>query len=474
MAAVEPAASEKLSTRTKLAFGAGDLGPAIVAGINGFFLNAFLLDVAGLRPAMAGTIFFLVKIWDAVNDPLMGTLSDRTRTRWGRRRPWLLFAAVPFGLFFFLQWIVPPVGDWGKFWYYLVVAILLDTAYTAVNVPYAALTPELTHDYDERTSLSSYRMSFSILGSVFAASLHTVIVGAFDPADGTGSVYIGHMVSAAVWAFFIIVPNLITFAFTRETHFREERPQGPGFLEGLRIAFRNRAFITVALIYLLSWLSVQFVQTNLLFYVRYWMGAESQFGTLVLAVQLSGFLFILFWNQVSKRLGKQNTYYIGMSFWVVVCLVLFFVQPGQVPALFVLAILAGGGVGISYLIPWSMLPDVIELDELETGQRREGVFYGFFVFLQKLGLSLGLIVLNFTLEATGYINQVPGEPVPVQPPSVLLALRLFVSAVPAVILLASFAAVRAYPIDREQHAHIRAELSRRRAEPGVSETGASR
>jgi GPH family glycoside/pentoside/hexuronide:cation symporter len=418
-----------------------------------------LLDVAGLRPAMAGTIFLIVKIWDAVNDPIMGTLSDRTKTRWGRRRPWLLFAALPFGLFFFLQWLVPPISDLAKFWYYLIVAILLDAAYTAVNVPYASLTPELSHDYDERTSLSTYRMSFSILGSVTAAFLHTVIIGAFDPVH----VRTAYMVSAGIWAIVITVPNFITFAFTRETHFKEDRPEGPGFLEGLRIAFRNRAFITVTVIYLLSWLSVQFVQNNLILYVRYWAGAERIFGTIVLAVQVSGFLFILLWNQVSRRIGKQNTYYTGMGFWIVVSIALFFVQPGQTSLLLILAILAGGGVSISYLIPWSMLPDVIELDELETGQRREGVFYGFFVFLQKLGMSLGMSVSNFILEATGYINNVPGQPLPIQPPSALLALRLFVSAVPAAILLVSFFVVHAYPITRETHARMRAELQRRRA-----------
>ena len=449
--------SEKLSFFTKLAFGAGDLGPAIVAAVNGFFLNAFLLDVAGLRPAAVGTIFLLAKIWDAVNDPIMGALTDRTKSRWGRRRPWLLFAAIPFGLAFFMHWIVPPLDDTGKFWYYLIVAILLDTAYTAINVPYAALTPELSHDYDERTSLSSFRFSFSILGGVLAAFFHTVIVGAF------GNAYTGNAVSAAVWAFFIAAPNFITFAFTREVHFKEDRPKGPGFLEGLQIAFRNKAFVIVTLIYLLSWLSVQFVQNNLFLYVKYWIGAESQFGMLILAVQFSAFIFVLIWAKVSQRLGKQKVYYIGMSFWILVSFLLFTIQQGQVTLIFILAVLAAAGVSISYLIPWSMLPDVIELDELETGQRREGIFYGFFVFLQKLGISMGIALSNYALELTGYINQVPGGPVPVQPPAALLSLRVFVSLVPVVILLISFAVVARYPITRQKHAEMRAELARRKA-----------
>jgi GPH family glycoside/pentoside/hexuronide:cation symporter len=454
----ETISSPKLTRITKFAYGIGDLGPAIVAAISGFFLNAFLLDVAGLRPAAAGTIFLIVKIWDSVNDPLIGSISDRTNTRWGRRRPWLLFGAVPFGLAFFLQWLVPPLGAAGKFWYYLIVAILLDTGFTAVNVPYTALTAELTQDYDERTTLNSYRFSFSIVGGMIAAFLHSVLIQSFD------SVLVSNAISAAMWAFVIIASNFITFAFTKESDFKETAVDGPGFLEGLKIVFSNRAFINVTIIYLMSWLCIQFVQANLLLYVRYWVNAEDQFSFLILAVQVSAFLFLLFWAWLSNRIGKKNIYFAGMTFWIVVEIALFFVQPGQVTLLYILAFLAGVGVSIGYLVPWSMLPDVIELDELETGQRREGIYYGFFVFLQKLGISLGLAVSNFALELTGYINQEPGGPIPVQPDEVKFALRVFVSLVPAVILLLSFPVVKRFPIDRAKHAEIKAELARRKAE----------
>jgi GPH family glycoside/pentoside/hexuronide:cation symporter len=151
-----------------------------------------------------------------------------------------------------------------------------------------------------------------------------------------------------------------------------------------------------------------------------------------------------------------------MTFWIVVEIVLFFVQPGQFNLLLILAILAGVGVSVGYLIPWSMLPDVVELDELETGQRREGIYYGFFVFLQKLGISLGLALSNFILDAAGYINAENLNTLPEQPTAVLLSLRIFVSLVPAVILLASFPIVYRYPLTREKHAEIRAALAARK------------
>jgi len=443
----------RLPVSTKLAFGAGDTGPAIVAAINGFFLNAFLLQVAKLDPYMTGIIFLLAKVWDSVNDPLIGWLSDHTKTRWGRRRPWLLFGAIPFGLAFFLHWVVPPLGDIGKFWYYLIVAILLDTAFTAVNVPYTALTPELSPDYDERTSLNTYRFSFSILGGVIAAALHLPIVNSFsDPV-------VGNAVSAAIWSFFLIVPNFITFAFTKESHFKDKPKEvEPGLLEGLRIAFKNKPFIYVTSIYLLAWLCIQFVQNNLFLYVQYWIGPEaaSMFSILVLGVQISAFIFVLVWTRVSERIGKKKVYFIGMSFWVLVEIALFFVPRGNLTPLFFLAPLAGIGVAIGYLIPWSMLPDVIELDELETGQRREGIFYGFFVLLQKMGISLGIAFSNFALGAAGY-----NADFSTQPESVMLTLRSFISIVPAVVLLLSFFVMQKYPISRERHAEIRAQIAAR-------------
>ncbi len=449
--------STRLPFLTKLAYGAGDTGPAIIAAINGFFLLDFLVNVAGLRPGIAGNIFLIAKIWDAVNDPVVGWLSDKTISRMGRRRPWLLFGALPFGLAFLLHWIVPPLDEAGKFWYYLVIAILLDTAITAVGVPYVALAPELTPDYDERTRLNSFRFGFSILGGVLAAFFHTQIVNAFGADRATGNA-----VSVAIWALVSVAGFLWTFFGTREPEYATraaEPPAGPGFAEGLRTVFGNRPFVLVTIIYLLSWLAIQFVQNNLFIYARDWVGLDAGvFGFLLLALQFSSFVFMLIWARVSERIGKKAVYYLGTLVFVLVLLGLFFVPRGQVTLLFVIAVVAGIGVAVCYLIPWSMLPDVIEWDELQTGQRREGVFAGFFVFLQKLGLSLGLWVSGWVLDLAGYIPAEAGQAVPPQPESVLLALRVLVGPAGAVILALSFVAAYLYPITKEKHAEIREQL----------------
>lgn len=461
MTATTSSAPNQLSLRTKLAFGIGDLGPAMVAAINGFFLNAFLIEVALIPPATAAIIFLLVKIWDSVNDPLIGTLTDRTNTRWGRRRPWLLFGAVPFALAFFLQWLVPDLDPAGKFWYYLIVALLLDTGFTAVNVPYAALTPELTDDYDERTKLNSYRFSFSILGGVLAAFFHSIIVGSYEGE----AILQGYMISASIWAVLIVVSNVITFLNTEERFFKEEtEAEKLSFKDELKIALSNRTFLHVTLVYFLAWSAIQFVQNNLILYVKYWARGEDQFSFLLLALQFTSFAFLLIWTRVSEKVGRKRVFYFGSAFWMVAGVALFFVPAGQVQLLFFIAPVAAIGVSVCYLIPWSLLPDVVDLDELETGQRREGIFYGFFVFLQKLGISAGLAISNLVLGATGYVApEYAGAPlIDNQPEAVLLTLRLFVSIVPIIILILAVIAVATFPITKARALEIREELERRR------------
>jgi glycoside/pentoside/hexuronide:cation symporter, GPH family len=450
---------QSLSSKTKLAYGAGDLGAAITVAITGYFMTAFLLDVVGLRPAQVGVIFFISTLWDAITDPLMGNLSDRIHTRWGRRRPFLLFGAIPFGLAYFLHWIVPNFDPNGLFIYYLMVAVLLKTAFTIVGIPYAALAPELTQDYNERTRLMAYRFSFSILGGVIAIALHPQIVRLAP------DVQTGHMLSAGIYAFFIAISAWITFAFTREPEGSETLSTNHiGFFQSIRIVFQNRPFLYVTGIYLLSWLTIQFVQANLLLFIRYWLNLEEAFTLMVLILQVTAFLFLMVWTRVSGRIGKKRTYYAGVAIWIVAMILIFFLPPGEVLPVYFVSFLAGIGISVAYLIPWSMLPDVIEYDELQTGERREGAYYGLFVFLQKVGLSLGLAVSGFVLDAAGYINpDVAGVQV-AQPEGVVTVLRLFVSFIPVIALLLSIPFAMAYPITPERFAEIRSELAARKGE----------
>ncbi len=453
--------SEKLSLSTKLAYGAGDLGPAITANVLAFFLLYFFTSVAGLNAGLAGLVLLIGKIWDAINDPIVGVLSDRTHTRWGRRRPWILFGAIPFGIFFFLQWIVPrfsadpSANQWGLFWYYVAISVLFNMAYTAVNLPYTALTPELTQDYNERTSLTSFRFGFSIGGSILSLILAQVI---FSLVDEPGSQYI---LLAAVCTVLSVLPLFWCVWGIRE-RYQVNTAEHLSYLEQLRTVLHNRPFLFVIGIYLFSWLAVQVTAAIIPYFVVNWMGLNNQaFTQVALAVQATALVMLFVWSAVSERVGKKAVYFMGMVLWAIAQAGLFFLQPGQLGLMYVLAVMAGFGVSTAYLIPWSMMPDVIELDELRTGQRREGIFYGFMVLLQKIGLAAGLFLVGQSLEWSGFNETVPGQPVPVQPASALLAIRIAIGPLPTLALICGLILAYFYPITREVHAEILLQLKQR-------------
>ena len=457
--------SEKLPRWTKIAYGSGDLGTAITAALRAFFLLFFLTDVARLSPAAAGTILLINRLWDAVNDPVIGWLSDRTTTRWGRRRPWIIIGAIPFGILFFMIWLVPPFGSTGLFIYYVIISLLLDTAYTVINVPYTALTPELTHDYDERTSLNSYRAAFSIGGALVAAVLHPIIVSQFD------DIRMGYMVSGFVWATISTIPCFIVFFATKE------RPEGTEsakhdsipLLQQIKIAFANKPYRYVIALYLFSWLALQLISTVLIFYLTYYIGAPGKLPLVLLAIQGTAFVFLFVWTAVSRRLDKRYVYMIGATIWLAALIALYFITPETAQLILPLAVVAGAGAAVAYLIPWSMMPDVIEFDELNTGLRREGIFYGFMVFLQKTSIAIAIFFVGRGLSLAGYITPTEAVQTPAQPESALETIRLFIGPVPAVILAISIVIVYFYPISRERHLEAREELALRhekQIEPG--------
>ncbi|BAZ32764.1 sugar (glycoside-pentoside-hexuronide) transporter [Cylindrospermum sp. NIES-4074] len=467
--------TEKLDLKTKLAYGAGDLGPAITANIAVFYLLFFFTNVAGIPAGLAGGILMIGKIWDGVNDPVVGMLTDKTQSRrWGRRLPWMLYGAIPFSGFFFLQWIVPQFSAdpssniWPLFWYYVVIGIISQAFYTVVNLPYTAMTPELTQDYDERTSLNSFRFTFSIGGSIASLLLALVI---FSQISDRQQQYLVLAAVCAVisllslyWCIFGVRDRILAFEAKR---IQVEEPPSLPFGEQLKIVFSNRAFLFVIGIYLFSWLGVQVTASIIPYFVVNCMQlTDSDVPKVMIAVQATALLMLFVWGALSKKVGKKIVYFLGMILWIIAAAGLYFLQPGQIGLMYSMAVMAGFGVSTAYLIPWSMIPDVIELDELQTGQRREGIFYGFMVLLQKFGLAFGLFLVGNTLESSGFKEAVAGQPLPIQPESALQAIRIAVGPIPTICLICGLVLTYFYPITREMHAEIMMKLKQRRETMG--------
>ena len=450
-----PLAEEKLSAGTKIAYAIGDLGNSVGPGtVIPFWYLYFLTDVAKLDPALAGLALLIGKIWDAVNDPLVGMLSDRTRTRWGRRRPYLLFGAIPYGVTFALLWIVPPIQNQLLLcFYFAFMYILFDTAFTIVGCPYAALTPELTLDHDERTSLTTYRMFVSIAGGLLSALVLGLFVFPAFPDQRTAFKVIG-----LLCGLIFIPPVFIAFFGTRE---RAEFQAGEaiGLAESLRFLLRNREWLYTVVISLLSWMPVDIASAVFAYFLIYWTGMGEDEASLVqAAILVSATLFLPLVLWMGRRLEKKTAYIISTASWVIFMLVILLVPPGAKLPTYIIAFGVGLGVSSAHVLPNAMSPDVIEVDELMSGQRQEGIYAGVSVFVRKLSTGLVLAAIGPVLAWSGYVENASQ-----QTPQALTAIRVLISVVPALILLASVWVAWRYPLTRERHAEIQAELRRRRA-----------
>jgi GPH family glycoside/pentoside/hexuronide:cation symporter len=449
--------SEILSLRTKLLFSSGDLSTSIPLAIVMFFQLYFLTDVAGLRPDYAGWAVGVGRIWDAVNDPLFGLLSDRIRTRWGRRRVLLLFGAIPLGFTFMLMWLVPSSGQLGLAVYYALVFILFDTVFTIVHVGYNALTPEMTLDYDERSSLNGYRMVFSISGTLGAIILATVLGWVISDQRllyGLVGVILGSI---------SMIPPLVVFSITRERP-SAELPAPLPMRKALSETLGNHPFRLVMGLYLLSWTTASILAAVLIYFATYYLRVPDQANYFVLAAQGSAIVFIPLTVWMARRLDKRRAFMLGSFSWMIVLMGLFGLHPDQVNLAYLLAVLSGVGIATAYVIPWAMVPDIVEYDQIRTGQRREGSYYAFASFFQKLATGLAIWAMGQAFARAGYVTPTTGQPLPFQPAEVIQTIRLFAGPVPVVLLILAAVCAWYYPITRDRHRALLDQIAEREAE----------
>jgi GPH family glycoside/pentoside/hexuronide:cation symporter len=468
-----------LSLWVKLAYGTGDWSEASYGTLRQIFYAIFLTDVVGLEPRLASFAALVGIIWDAINDPLVGILTDRMRSRWGRRRPFLLFFAIPFGASFLLLWWAPPWQNQYALAATVTLAFMIsDTFETLCGVPFSSLLPELTPDYDERTTLTSFRIFFNLLASLVTAVAAPAIIDATLRIGLTQQQ--GYLIVASIFGGLATIPFLLIFAVVRERFGARDRPQEKiTFLQTVRTAWANIPFRFATLIYMLNWITFDLVALLLPFYLLYWIGR----GNMLIAINLFGtslplesavFALLLvtatlvlpFWLWLSHHLGKHIAYIIGMVFWAGVQICIFLVQPDQITVVLWMAFLAGLSVSAAHVLPDAMFPDVIEWDELRTGRRQEGIYYGVKNFIRKLTGALAIFVALQVLGWFGYQTPPKGVTTFVQSPMTLTAIRFLIGPLGAILLLSAVVTTWFYPLTRERHARIRRLLERRNSRIG--------
>jgi GPH family glycoside/pentoside/hexuronide:cation symporter len=420
----------------------------------GVYLPNFYTDELGLSAGMLAWVLLAGRLWDAVTDPAIGFLSDRSHSRWGRRRPYMAAAALPiWGLFYLLWSPAPALGERGLFLHLLACYLALYTFTTVFWIPYVSLGMELTPSYHERTRLFGARQAFYLLGTA---------VGMLTPplfAKAAGGVAAGYSRMAFAFGGLCAALILASFARVRERA-RAKAPSPFSFFEGLRITFRNRAFVILMLTYLVALVGGSFIAPLTLYVAKYVIRAEWVVPIVMIAYLAGSIASVPLWVHLSRRIGKNRTWSAGMAVATAVYATSFVYREGTWELWIALAALIGAANGCTMTLGASISADVIDSDELETGRRREGAFMGIWSFLDKAAIGLAIFVGMQGLERVGYRPNVE------QAPAVILGIKVLYCLVPAACHVAALLLFRRFPMTAERHAQIRAQLDARAAAAG--------
>tara|TARA_Y100001968_G_scaffold15278_1_gene12315 strand:+ start:169 stop:1524 length:1356 start_codon:yes stop_codon:yes gene_type:complete len=428
-----------------VSYGLGDAGTGLAATQLGFYLFPFFTGAAGLPAVVAGSLLMVIKIWDAINDPLIGWLSDHTKSRWGPRLPWMIGAAVPLGISLAAIWWVPPGSTYEKTAYYIGITILLMTAYTSVNLPFAALSTELTQDTSIRTRLNAARFTGSIL-----AGLSGLIVAAGLLSNGDN----GYISMGRISGTIATVTTLLSCWGLAPYAKKASHPKGnhePFRLQWNRI-LNNKLFIRIIFLYLLLWCGLQLMQTVSIIYLEQVMKVPTGISKWIpIPFQISALFGLQYWSIFSNKFGRIKALFKGGWVWIIGCFIAMLLPPLlpgftlnnpssinafetiKMISLLTTIMIVGFGASTAYLIPWSLLPDAIDADP----EKPAGIYTAWMVLIQKIGIGLSVQLLGLLLTFAGYasseecLNLINCQN---QPSSAITTIRICMGLIPSLLV----------------------------------------
>ena len=427
-----------------ISYGLGDAGTGLAATQLGFYLFPFFIGYAGLPALIAGSILMLIKIWDAINDPFIGWLSDRTNTKWGPRIPWMVGASAPLGLTLAAIWWVPNGTVTQKTIYYVFISILLMTAYTSVNLPFAALSTELSDKVSIRTRLNAARFTGSIVAGLSGLIIAANILSNND---------LGYFSMGKVSGLLAFVATLLSCwglaPFAKKAR-KPSKKNIPIKLQ-LRRILDNKKFIKVITLYLLLWCALQLMQTVSLIYVEQVLKIPASFAKWIpIPFQLSALAGLQIWSVYANKFGRIKALYCGSFIWIFSCMCSLlipsfsateignsFLAQSNNALLFIILILVicliGIGASTAYLIPWSLLPDAID----EDPEKSAGLYTAWMVLVQKIGIGISVQLLGVLLSLSGYrmVDNCSSLDCLDQPELTQITIRICIGLIPSILVI---------------------------------------
>ena len=442
---------EKLTIKEKLGFSAGEYAGSVVWQALMFFLPIFYTDTFGISAAAVSTMFLVVRFFDAANDPIMGMIADRTNTRWGKFRPYLLWLAVPYGLGTVLMFTTPELGYTGKIIYAYVTYGFMMVIYTAMMIPYNTLIGVISPDSRERTSVSSYKFVFAYAAG---ASVQYFVIPLVDKLGG-GNKALGYTYTMAIFGTLCIFVFIISFLSVRE-RVKPDPSQKTKLKDDLQDLINNKPWIILAAVSVITLIYVAIRSAVIMYYFKYFIGNEAAAGLFMVAGTLCVLIGVLPTKWLSEKIGKKKLYIYSMIIVILSSAGFFIAGPEDIVWIYTMQIIFSLASGPSMPLLWSMLADAADYSEWKNGRRATGLVYSAATFSQKMGFSVGGFMAMSILAFFGYQADV------IQSAESLLGIRLLLSIIPAVIAAFAVIALSFYKLDDRTVEKISRELQERK------------
>ncbi|MHA7820243.1 MAG: MFS transporter [Erythrobacter sp.] len=443
--------SAELPRWRRAAYGFGDFGFNLYWSTASMFLLYYYTDVLMLSATVAGLIFLVAMVWDGVSDPIMGYLAERTRTRWGSYRPYLLFGGPVLAISMVLMFYRPSTEGTALVVYAAATHVLFRTVYTIMSIPYSSLSARITRSSQVRNELSAWRMVSATSGGFLVAFTTLRLVEYF----GQGDLATGFFWTAICFAALSLPVFLVLFATTEEPEMplaKDDSQSAVGLIEALRLLAQNRAFVLVFLATALLFMGGVMTSKTLIYYYKYTLGDEAASGTALALMTGGAAIMIPLWALAATRIEKRTVWLSGLTISMLVSLAIYVNPVEDVPVVTGLFALGAIGTAASYLSFWSMLPDTVEYGEWQSGRRVESLSFGLMSFVQKVSFGIAAAMLGFLLDWVGYSANVE------QSAETLGAIKVMMTLLPAAFLAAAIALLWFYPITRAKHGEMVAAL----------------
>lgn len=435
---------EEPSRWRRATYGFGDLGFNLYWTTVSFYILYFYTDVLGLSGTIAGMIFLVAMLWDGITDPVIGIMAQRTRSRWGSYRPYILLGSIPLALSLVLVFYDPGFDGAALIAFAIISHMLFRTAYTIVNIPYSALSAKMTRSSRVRNELAAWRISLATIGSAFVAYSTLKLVAYF----GAGDESFGFVVTAALFAALSLPVFLVLFVSVRERDEATIQTQSLDLSVAFKSLLKNKPFLVVLGSTVFATLGGVLVSKLLVYYFKYTLGDETAVG-LVFAVNSVVILIAApFWAFVTSKTSKRFVWRTGALVSIAGSLMLFANQYETVPAVVAIAALSAVGSAAGYLTFWSAIPDTVEFGQLRSGRRDESFTFGVMSFVQKSAYGVAAAAAGFLLDLIGYQANIAQDQL------TLDALKVGMTLIPAGLLLVAFLLIGRYRLDRPTHERI--------------------